>query len=41
MKRVSLYLPLILVAVCVLGCSETKNETQKEESKLGEFVYID
>lgn len=41
MKRVSFYVPLILVVGCVLGCSETKKETQKEESELGEFVYID
>ncbi len=37
----SFYAPLVLATVCVVGCSDTKKETQKEEPELGEFVYID
>lgn len=34
-------MPIALMAACLLGCSETKKEEPKEESDLGEFVYID
>lgn len=41
MRKLGYYMPIALMTACLLGCSETKKEEPKEESDLGEFVYID